>query len=43
MKVCRLKIDTKGRGQLPKSFLDPNNIKVGQTGYVGFKSNNSSP
>jgi bifunctional DNA-binding transcriptional regulator/antitoxin component of YhaV-PrlF toxin-antitoxin module len=42
MKVCRLKIDTKGRVQLPKSFLDANNIKVGQTGYVEIISNNSS-
>ena len=41
MKVCRLKIDTKGRVQLPKSFLDANNIKVGQTGYVEIISNNT--
>lgn len=42
MKICRLKIDNKGRVQLPKSFLDANHIKVGQTGYVEVISNNSS-
>ena len=42
MKICRLKIDTKGRVQLPKSFLDANHIKIGQTGYIEVISNNSS-
>ena len=29
MKVCRLKIDSKGRVQIPKTFLDANDIPVG--------------
>jgi len=34
MRICRLKIDTKGRVQFPKSFLDANNIAFGQWGFV---------
>ena len=34
MRICRLKIDSKGRVQFPKSFLDANNISFGQWGFV---------
>ena len=41
MKICRLKIDNKGRVQLPKAFLAATHIKDGQTGSVEVISNNS--
>ena len=34
MKICRLKIDSKGRIQLPKSFLDANNISFDSWGVM---------
>jgi len=43
MKICKLIIDSKGRVQFPKSFLDANNIKRGITvGYVEVISTNSN-
>ena len=40
MKICRLKIDTKGRVQFPKSFLDANNISYGQWGFMEIINSN---
>lgn len=34
MRICRLKIDSKGRIQLPKSFLDANNISFNSWGFM---------
>ena len=41
MKVCRLKIDPKGRVQFPKSFLDANDISHGQWGFIEIINSNS--
>jgi len=42
MKICKLTIDSKGRVQFPKSFLDANNIKVGSVGFMEVIATNSS-
>ena len=34
MRICRLKIDSKGRVQFPKTFLDANNISYGDWGFM---------
>lgn len=34
MKICKLKIDNKGRIQFPKTFLDANNIPFGSIGFM---------
>tara|TARA_R110002020_G_scaffold55834_2_gene154853 strand:- start:1995 stop:2144 length:150 start_codon:yes stop_codon:yes gene_type:complete len=41
MKICKLKIDTKGRVQFPKSFLDANNIEFGSVGYMEIIATNN--
>jgi len=34
VRICRLKIDDNGRIQLPETFLDANNIKCGDWGFM---------
>ena len=40
MKICKLKIDNKGRIQFPKTFLDANNIPFGSIGFMEVIASN---
>jgi DNA-binding transcriptional regulator/RsmH inhibitor MraZ len=42
VKICKLKIDSKGRVQLPKTFLEANEIPYGTTAYVEVIQSNSN-
>jgi len=42
MKICLLKIDTKGRVQIPKSFLDANEISIGQKAFLEVINSNNN-
>ena len=41
MKICRITIDSKGRVQFPKTFLDANDIPVGTVGFMEVIATNT--